>query len=254
MENFSADLKNQTVLVTGAVGNIGSAIVEKFARCGSNIVIFDINQEAVDKKVTEVKEKYQVKSLGFAIDISDDVALSEALETAEKEFGTINTLVNNAGVHHFKPILETDIEEVRRVFEVNVIACWNLTKKLALGMIKAGGGSIINITSAISHTGGRGTGGAPYIASKGALNSLTHASARELGQYGIRVNSVAPGYITGPFYDAYKERIDQALQSAAIHRPTLPEEIAESVAYLASSASSGTTGDTLSVNCGLVTR
>lgn len=255
MLNLDTELKGQSAIVTGATGNIGSAIAVGLAQQGVNIVVVDIDKAAADEKANVLAKEYNIQAQAYAIDITNDTAVGQMMSAATTALGPITILVNNAGVHHEKPILDTEFEEAKRVLEVNLLACWNLTRKVAPGMIDAGGGTIINITSVISYTGGRGTGGAPYIMAKGGLNSLTHASARELGQYGIRVNGVAPAYITGPFYDENKARVDQALQVAsALKRPNTPEEIANTVVFLASPASSGITGDTLIVSAGLVTR
>ena len=201
MVNFS--LEGKVALVTGASYGIGFAIASGFAEAGAKIVFNDIKQELVDKGLAAYKEA-GIEACGFVCDVTDEAQVNAMAAQIEKEIGTIDILVNNAGIIKRIPMIEMKAEEFRQVIDVDLNAPFIVSKAVIPGMIKKGGGKIINICSMMSELG-RETVSA-YAAAKGGLKMLTRNIASEYGEYNIQCNGIGPGYIATPQTAPLRER------------------------------------------------
>ena len=201
MVNFS--LEGKVALVTAASYGIGFAIASGFAEAGAKIVFNDIKQELVDKGLAAYKEA-GIEARGFVCDVTNEAQVNAMVAQIEKEIGTIDILVNNAGIIKRIPMIEMKAEEFRQVIDVDLNAPFIVSKAVIPGMIKKGGGKIINICSMMSELG-RETVSA-YAAAKGGLKMLTRNIASEYGEYNIQCNGIGPGYIATPQTAPLRER------------------------------------------------
>ena len=228
-------------LVTGGAGDIGIAIGRALAADGWRVGLADLSGAKASGTVAG--------SVGLVCDVTDEASC----EAAVSAFGPVDLLVNNAGIGRFGPLHELTAADFRSVIDVNLVGPFIMSKAAAKGMIAGKGGQIISITSINALTAGPGAGG--YPAAKAGLARLTEQMALEWGKFGIRANSIAPGFIDGglskPFYADPKVR---ALRSAAVpvKRLGLCEDIANAVAFLASSRASYIHGHQLVVDGGVV--
>ena len=233
-----------TALVTGGAGDIGIAIARALAADGWRIGVVDLDADAVTTVARSI-----AGATGHVCDVTDEASCVATVA----DFGPVDLLVNNAGIGRFGPLHELSTADFRKVIEVNLVAPYILAKAAAKGMISRRRGQIVNITSINSITPGPGAGG--YPAAKAGLAKLTEQMALEWGQFGIRVNSIAPGFIDGgiskPFYADPKVR---ALRAGAvpIKRLGLCEDIANAVAFLASEMASYINAHELVVDGGVV--
>ncbi len=231
-------------LVTGGAGDIGLAIGKALAADGWRVGLADLDAAAVAKASGAI-----AGSIGLVCDVTNEASC----EAAVAAFGPVDLLVNNAGIGRFGPLHELTTADFRKVIEVNLVGPYIMAKAAAKGMIAGNGGQIINITSINALTAGPGAGG--YPAAKAGLAKLTEQMALEWGQFGIRANSIAPGFIDGglskPFYADQKVR---ALRGSAvpIRRLGLCEDIANAVAFLASAKAAYINGHQLVVDGGVV--
>lgn len=191
----SFSLEGKVALITGASYGIGFAIASGFADAGATICFNDIKQELVDKGLAAYKEA-GIKAYGYVCDVTDEEKVNELIAKIEREVGPIDILVNNAGIIKRIPMHEMKAEEFRQVVDVDLNAPFIVSKAVIPGMIKRGGGKIINICSMMSELG-RETVSA-YAAAKGGLKMLTRNIASEYGQYNIQCNGIGPGYIETP--------------------------------------------------------
>ena len=237
------NFKEKVVVITGAEGGIGSAMVRKFAENGAKVAICDLNCKGELEK--ELKEKGNtVKSFSFNVSNKDET--TEAMKQIVEEFGKIDILVNNAGVSSSVPFSDYTIEEYDRVMDLNVKAMF-VCSKVALDYLKETRGSIINTSSMVSIYGQ--PSGVMYPASKFAVNGFTKSLSRELAPLGIRVNAVAPGITeTDMVKNLPKEMIEPLIKTIPLGRIGTPKDVANACLYLASNMASYVTGEILQVD------
>jgi 3alpha(or 20beta)-hydroxysteroid dehydrogenase len=243
-------LDGKVALITGGARGMGKSHVRHFVAEGARVVFGDV----LDDKGAYVAAKLGSESCRYVHhDVTSEADWSAAVAVALSEFGSLDVLVNNAGVLTFAPIADMPLADFRRVLEVNAVGCW-LGMKAAIGpMTKAGGGSIVNVSSVEGFTGAAGL--SAYSASKFAIRGMTKAAAQELGQFGIRVNSVHPGgVLTRMVLDQAESGRDGArfLEGMPLGRFAEPAEISRLVAYLASDESSYSTGSEFVADGGLL--
>lgn len=193
MDIFS--LKGKIAWITGGSYGIGFAMACGLAQAGAAIVFNDINQDLVDRGLAAYKEK-GIEARGYVCDVTDEAAVAALVQRIEQEVGVIDILVNNAGIIKRIPMTEMSAKDFRQVIDVDLNAPFICAKSVIPGMIKKGGGKIINICSMMSELG-RETVSA-YAAAKGGLKMLTRNIASEYGQYNIQCNGIGPGYIATP--------------------------------------------------------
>ncbi|MGF9820101.1 glucose 1-dehydrogenase [Brevibacillus agri] len=247
-------LKGKVAIITGAAGGLGAAQAKLFTQEGAKIVATDLREEELDNVVKEIN-----KNGGEAISCRHDVAVEEdwlhVVKKSISEFGKIDVLVNNAGIGTDSGLDDFTIERWDRVMNVNLTGCVMGMKHTVPVMKKAGGGSIINISSISGIVAVNNTNA--YTASKGAVRSISKAAAIELAKYSIRVNSVHPGIITTPMSENAMAN-DQAKSwfqfMTPLPRLGKPEDVAYGVVYLASDESSFVTGTELVIDGGWIAR
>ena len=245
-------LDGKVALITGGARGMGKSHVRHFVAEGARVVFGDILDD---------QGKYVAAGLGedccryLHLDVTSETDWAAAVAAATGAFGQLDVLVNNAGVLKFASIAEMPLTEFRRILEVNAVGCW-LGIKAVIGPMKtAGGGSIVNISSIEGFTGAAGL--SAYSASKFAVRGMTKVAAQELGQFGIRVNSVHPGGVltrmTLEQAGTYGEADGKAfLESLPISRFAEPVEISRLVAFLASDDSSYSTGSEFVADGGIL--
>ncbi len=244
-------LKDKAAVITGSARGIGRAIAEKLAAAGSKIVISDILAEEGEKTAKEIKEKYGVETVFIAANVADSQSAEELVNKAFEAFGRIDTFVNNAGITRDTLLLRMKEDDFDRVISVNLKGTFNCSQSVLKKMIKQRSGSIINIASVIGLIGNIGQ--ANYAASKAGIIGLTKSIAREGAARGVRANSVAPGFIKSDMTHILTEEIQkQILSQIPAGEMGTPEDIANAVLFLASDLSTYITGQTLTVDGGMV--
>lgn len=244
--------QKQVVIVTGGSMGIGRAIAERFVKDGAAIVIADV--AGAVEAAGEMTAK-GATAIGVSCDISDPDSCENMAAAAVSAFGRIDTLVNNAGLYSTLQLTEFSKitpEEWQRVLNVNVMGQALATAAVLPTMQAQGAGSIVNMSS------GTPFKGVPYllhyVASKGAVNAMTKALAKELGADGIRVNGVAPGFTLSDGVKANPQQVEKlreiSLKSRVIARDQLPEDVVGAVVFLASVDAAFMTGQTLVVDGG----
>jgi 3alpha(or 20beta)-hydroxysteroid dehydrogenase len=233
-------LDGKVALITGGARGMGKSHVRHFVAEGARVVFGDI----LDDKGAYVAAKLGQQSCRYThLDVTSETDWAAAVALATEAFGHLDVLVNNAGILMFAPIADMPLADFRRVLEVNAVGCWLGMKAVIDPMTKAGGGSIINISSIEGITGAAGL--SAYSASKFAIRGMTKAAAQELGRLGIRVNSVHPGgVLTRMVLEQENSGRDGSrfLDGLPLGRFAEPGEISRLVGYLASDESSYSTG------------
>ena len=240
------DLKNKNIIITGATGGIGNAIVKKLNDNNANILATGTKVE----KLNELKTKFNnIKIVKF--DISQNDKIEEFLENAIKELGgNLDCLVNNAGITQDNLAIRMSIEEWKKVININLTSMFLMSKTAIKKMLKNKSGKIVNITSVVGHTGNLGQ--ANYSASKAGIIAMAKSLALEYAKKNININCISPGYIktamTDKLDDKFKEMIISKIPSARLGEP---EDIANAVLFLCSNQSDYINGETLHVNGGM---
>jgi NAD(P)-dependent dehydrogenase (short-subunit alcohol dehydrogenase family) len=250
MTNVS--LEGKVGVITGAAGGIGRQIALDMAGVGARIVAVDRNGRGAEKTCSSLSSD---RSLALAVELTEDGAGDEIVEGAVEAFGTIDILVNCAGVFPSTPALEISADEWDHVFGVNLRAPFLCSRAVARRMVATGRpGNIVNISSSAGAIARPGV--AHYCASKAALIMLTKVLAIEWAEHGIRVNAVAPGLVETPGVEDLlateegRREHQQKVDKIPMGRTGEPREIAEAVIFLASDAASFVTGHTLFVDGG----
>jgi len=243
-------LKDKVAIVTGSVRGIGFAIASRFAAEGAKVVIIDILEEGVKEAVKKIKDQGG-EAFGFQGDVTSKERIEEIVSQVLKELGTIDVLVNNAGIYVGKAFWEEPMEFYERNFKVNVLGTVIPSQAVVPHMIKRRRGKIINISSKAAIVGEPGH--AAYSASKGAVLSLTRAMAMELAPYHINVNAICPGPTETAilFSSMTKDQLEELKKYIPLGRYGKPEDIAAAALYLASDDSAWCTGQAISVDGGM---
>ncbi len=242
------------MLVTGASRGIGAATARLAASRGYAVgVNYSASQDRARALVDEIVAT-NGRAIAIGADVSDERAVIAMFDTVERELGTIDVLVNNAGTAtQYGPFADLAIEPMRRMFEVNVVGAFICAREATRRMstVRNGrGGVIVNISSRAAEIGGAHEW-IDYAATKGAIDSLTSGLGKELAQQGVRVCGVQPGLIDNEFNDhASPGRLGRIVANVPMGRAGTSEEIAEAVLWLASDAASYVTGSNLHVSGG----
>ena len=240
------DLKGKTVIVTGSSRGIGEAIAEAYAKRGANIVL-NARKPIAEEKVAHL-ESYGVTVNTLLGDVSDFETAKEIVSQTKELFGSVDVLVNNAGITRDKLIMRMDEEDFDATYQVNLKGTFNMIRHALPLMLKQRAGSIINISSVVGETGN--TGQANYAASKAGIIGLTKSVAREAATRGITCNAIAPGFIETEMTDVLSEKIqEQMLTQIPLKRFGKAEEVANTAVFL--SENTYITGQTISVNGGM---
>lgn len=237
----------QTVLITGGSRGIGSAAVRLFAKRGWNVA-FTYHTGASEAELL-LRELREFSCLSLSCDVSNAAEVKSAITEAQKQFGSIDVLVNNAGIAQQKLFTDLTEDDWDRMFDINVKGMFHCCQAVLPAMIRAQSGRIVNLSSVWGETGGSCE--VHYSASKAAVIGLTKALAKELGPSNICVNCVSPGVIATRMNAMHGENtLKELADETPLCRIGTPEEVAEAIYYLSSPASGFITGQVLGVNGG----
>lgn len=245
-------LKGKNTLVTGASKGIGKAIAIRFAQEGANVAFTYLSSVEQGKALEAELAAKGIKAKGYKSDASDFAQADKLITDVIADFGSIDVLVNNAGITMDNLLLRMNEEAWDRVMNVNLKSCFNTVKAVTKPMMKQKSGSIINMTSVVGIKGNAGQ--ANYAASKAGIIGFTKSVALEIGSRGIRCNAIAPGFIETEMTDKLDEKTIQLWRDAIpLKRGGRPEDVADACAFLACDMSSYITGQVLQVDGGMLT-
>ena len=239
------DFKNKKILITGATGGIGKALVKKFTSLEGNVLATGTKNEKLDLLKKEFPE---INILKF--DISEHSKIEEFIENVNSQLTGLDVVVNNAGITLDNLSLRMKNEEWQKVIDINLTSTFLLCKYATKKMLKNKYGRIVNITSIVGHTGNIGQ--ANYAASKSGMIGMTKSLAIEYAKKNITLNCVSPGFIQSNMTDKILESIKAVLTSKIpMSKLGSGEDVANTVAFLSSDAASYITGETIHVNGGM---
>ena len=241
-------LKDKVTIITGGSRGIGYATADKFLKEGAKVILTASSQESADRAVAKLKEKYPDSIVaGISPNLASMESVRKAFREVTEKYGSIEILVNNAGISESTPLMDYTEETFDKVMDLNVKGVFNATRVAAECMVANERGVILSTSSMVSISGQ--PSGFAYPASKFAVNGLTVSLARELGPKGIRVNAVAPGITETDMMKAVpQEIIDPMIAKIPLRRLGQPEDIANAFVFLASDEASYITGVVLSVD------
>ena len=241
-----SNLEKKNIIVTGASGGIGNAIIKKLSEAGANILASGTRIE----KLEELKKNFEgIKILKF--DISQSDKIEEFIENATGELGgSLDGMINNAGITQDNLAIRMSLDEWQKVININLTSTFLMSKFAIKKMLKNKSGKIVNITSVVGHTGNLGQ--ANYTASKAGIVAMSKSLAIEYAKKNININCISPGFIqtamTDKIDDKFKEVIISKIPSARLGEP---DDIANAVLFLSSDLSNYINGETLHVNGGM---
>ncbi|TCM76677.1 SDR family oxidoreductase [Rhizobium sp. YTUHZ044] len=245
---------DNTVLVTGAGGGIGAAIVAAFLANGANVIATDANQDALERALAKVEGGENAVTM--SMDVTSEKDIQRVMDAVAERFGRLDALVNNAGIKSAESLLSGDKAKIDRTMEINSGAVLLCSKLVVNRFMKDGGGRIVNIGSSLSSQGAvfnYQAGGADYCFSKAVVHDLTKLLAYECAPFGINVNGVAPGIIDTPMHGRPREETEaRHAGRIPLGRVGSPEDIAGIAVFLASPASAYITGQIVHVNGGML--
>ena len=246
-------LDGKVAIVTGASSGIGEQTVKLFSRLGASVVAAARREE----RLKDLANKYP-NVMPIKCDVGDEYDCNKLVAAVHEEFGRIDILINNAGISDPVPALEEDLEQFRRVIQIDLISCFHLAKLCANHMKdQEQGGAIVNVASVHGFVGSSPNNQPGYTAAKGGLVNLTRELALEWARYGIRVNAIAPGYISTELTDemiAGESGRKWIERNTPLRRPGNVSELDGAMLLLSSDAGSYITGETIAVDGGWLAR
>jgi len=245
-------LQGKTAIITGATRGIGKGIAEVFAQNGANVAFTYSSSVEAAKILEKELNDLGVKAKGYQSNAADFAQAQELVKDVLETFGSIDVLVNNAGITKDNLLMRMGEEDFDKVIEVNLKSVFNMTKAVQRTMLKQRKGSIINMSSVVGVKGNAGQ--ANYAASKAGIIGFSKSVALELGSRNIRSNVVAPGFIETEMTQKLDEKVVEGWRNAIpLKRGGTPEDIANTCLYLASDLSAYVTGQVLNVDGGMLT-
>ncbi|MBS3788161.1 3-oxoacyl-[acyl-carrier-protein] reductase [Candidatus Bipolaricaulota bacterium] len=243
-------LTGKVAMITGGANGIGRQVTEVFAKEGAKVAICDIADEE-GEEVENVIREAGGEARFFKMDVSDREDVNRTVEKIERQLGSLDILINNAGINRDAKLLDMTEEEWDQVINVNLKGAFNCTQAVAPGMVERESGSIVNASSVVALYGNYGQ--TNYAASKAGLIAMTKVWARELGPSNVTVNAVAPGFIKTQMMKGVPESVIEKIEGQTpLDRLGEPEEVAKTYLFLASDEASYVNGSVFSVDGGLV--
>ena len=244
-------LDGKLVLVTGASRGIGKAIALTLGRAGAT-VIGTATTESGSDNISKIFADNKVSGKGIKLNVTDNEQIASLIKSVNEDFGSIDILINNAGITRDNILLRMKEDEWEDIINTNLSSVYRMSKSVLRGMIKKRSGRIISITSVVGTMGNAGQSN--YAAAKAGMIGFTKSLAREVGVRGITVNAVAPGFIETDMTSNLPDEQKEALASQIpMGRLGTPDEVANAVLFLAGDSGSYITGQTLHVNGGMYT-
>ena len=244
-------LDGKLVLVTGASRGIGKAIALTLGRAGAT-VIGTATTESGSDNISKIFADNKVSGKGMKLNVTDNEQIASIIKSVNEDFGSIDILINNAGITRDNILLRMKEDEWEDIINTNLSSLYKMSKSVLRGMIKKRSGRIISITSVVGAMGNAGQSN--YAAAKAGMIGFTKSLAREVGVRGITVNAVAPGFIETDMTSNLPDEQKEALASQIpMGRLGTPDEVANAVLFLAGDSGSYITGQTLHVNGGMYT-
>ena len=247
------DLTGKTALITGGVHGLGMAMAKGLGHAGAKIVVNDLSQETINNAIAEYKS-VGIDAYGYVFNVTDEKAVIENIAKIEAEVGPIDILVNNAGIIKRTPIIEMEVVDFEAVIKVDLISPFIVSKNVAKGMIKRGGGKIINICSMMSELGRDSV--SAYAAAKGGLKMLTKNMATEWAKFNIQTNGIGPGYFatsqTAPIRVNGHPFNEFIISRTPAGRWGNPEDLQGAAIFLSSKASDFVNGHIVYVDGGIL--
>lgn len=245
-------LEGKNALVTGASKGIGRAVALKLAENGANVAFTYLSSVEKGEALVKELEAFGVKAVGYRSDASDFSAAQALIDGMVKEFGSLDVLINNAGITRDNLLMRMSEESWDEIMNVNLKSCFNTVKAASRTLMKQRSGSIINMSSVVGVKGNAGQ--ANYAASKGGINAFSKSVALEFGSRNIRCNAIAPGFIETEMTETLDEKVVQGWRDAIpLKRGGNPNDIADCCVFLASDMSTYITGQVIQVNGGMAT-
>lgn len=244
---MNIDLSNRVALVTGSTRGIGRSIAEVLASCGAKVAVSGRDLA----RARETADQIGLGARGFAADVADGTAVTKLIEDVERELGSLDILINNAGLTRDNIVVRLKDEDWDAVLDANLRGAFVAIRAASRGMMKRRWGRIVNISSIVGLMGNKGQ--ANYAASKAGLIALTKSVAKELGSRNILVNAIAPGFIDTEMTSAMGEDARKVLTAQIpLERLGTPSDVAAMVAFLASEHAAYITGQVFVVDGGLL--
>ena len=246
------DFNGQVVLITGAGSprGMGRVFAHDFAKLGAKVVLCDINKEGVDANVKELQAA-GYEAAGYAANLCDEAAVASMVSSIVELYGRIDVLVNNAGISQKVTVADMTLNDMQKIFSVNMFGLFLLTKAVCGVMKKQNYGRIVHLSSVSGKRGGGVFGGAHYSASKAAVLGFSKNLAREVSRYGITTNAVCPGLINTDIWKSMSpEQAKPVIDAIPMGRPGEPEEVSAAIVFLASREASYITGEEIDINGG----
>jgi len=245
-------LEGKTALITGASRGIGHGIALKFAEHGANIAFTYLSSIEKGQALEKELESYGIKAKGYRSDASDFKAAEELVNNVVADFGTVDVLVNNAGITRDTLLMRMNEQQWDEVMNANLKSVFNLTKAVTKPMLKQRKGSIINMSSVVGIKGNAGQSN--YAASKAGIIGFTKSIALELGSRNIRSNAIAPGFIETEMTASLDQKVVETWrESIPLKRGGTSDDVANATLFLASDMSSYITGQVINVCGGMLT-
>ncbi|MFZ2736228.1 MAG: 3-oxoacyl-[acyl-carrier-protein] reductase [Lactococcus raffinolactis] len=241
------EITNKNVFITGSTRGIGLAIAHHFAAQGANLVLN--GRSEISSELIGEFDQYDVQVVGVCGDVSDAVDAKRMIQEATDALGSVDVLINNAGITADKLVLKMTADDFERVLKINLTGAFNMTQAVLKPMTKARQGAIINMTSVVGLIGNAGQ--ANYAASKAGLIGLTKSVAREVASRNIRVNAIAPGFIESDMTAVLSDKVKDAMKAQIpMKRFGSVEEIATAALFVATQEY--ITGQTIAIDGGMV--
>jgi gluconate 5-dehydrogenase len=254
MENALFNIKGKIALITGSTHGLGMAMARGLGQAGATIVLNgNSSQTKIDEAVALFKSE-GINVVGYKFDVTNEAEVKTAVETIEKEVGSIDILINNAGIIKRIPLIEMEVSDFKEVIDIDLVSPFIVSKHVAKGMIARQNGKIINICSMMSELGRNSVGA--YAAAKGGLKMLTKNMATEWGKHNVQVNGIGPGYFateqTAPIRVDGNPFNDFIISRTPANKWGDPSDLAGAAIFLSSNASDFVNGHILYVDGGIL--